>query len=101
MRNVLRLKQIAEIIQVDPSRWNQDHFTEDSGSMTFHYKFDWDGEVKGICGTSQCIAGWAVAIDDQELFKNLSNDDVQFLLVAGQFQCHANHLQTEPLRSFI
>ena len=77
MRNVLRLKQIAEIIQVDPTRWNQDHFTEDSDTMTFHYKFDWDGEVEGVCGTSQCIAGWAVAIDDQELFINLSNDDVE------------------------
>lgn len=82
MRNTLLFKQIADVIQTWPERWDQSNFArtwdDDLNPIPLEdcvINFEWDGQAEVTCGTTQCVAGWAVAISDKERFvKNVNND---------------------------
>lgn len=82
MRNTLLFKQIIDVIQTWPERWDQSNFArtwdDDLNPIPLEdcvINFEWDGQAEVTCGTTQCVAGWAVAISDKEKFvKNVNND---------------------------
>jgi len=66
--NSKMLYKIADIIEAFPEHHNQDSWIE-MGSLNnadADASIIWDGE-KISCGTTQCIAGWAVVLDNKGL----------------------------------
>jgi hypothetical protein len=60
-----RLLAVADIIEHDPSKWEQmDHYYEDGDGRDDDY---WEpADVAGRpadCGTTACIAGWGIALN--------------------------------------
>lgn len=56
-RNVELLTQVRDLIKADPSKLDMSHWGVVKG-----IELDYRDEVKVNCGTTACIAGWAVQL---------------------------------------
>lgn len=61
-RNTKRFREIAAIIEARPEMHNQ--MTWRNGKITNKVIKTDEGVINTMCGTQQCVAGWAVALDD-------------------------------------
>lgn len=62
-RNRKLFYQIADIIETYPERHNQETWIENTNREQSDSSIIYDGK-KISCGTNQCIAGWAVIIEN-------------------------------------
>lgn len=63
--NAKLFRAIADVIEDDPSRYNQQSWGHaPSGLMKFGFDSNWDDAIRDVetCGTSFCIAGHAAAL---------------------------------------
>jgi hypothetical protein len=75
MLNRKMFYQIADIIEENPERWNQDSWIDnetgwiDSNNSAIIYN-----GTEYQCGTTQCVAGWAVLLNHEGLSEDGSTD---------------------------
>lgn len=71
-RNIERLTQIRDLIIAEPAKLEMNSWsTVNANDLTFND----DGYAKVSCGTTQCIAGWAVVLHGYVMLYGIDQQD--------------------------
>ncbi len=88
-----RLRLVADIIEAAPELHDQDEWTYDPGLSYSPDPVDLAGEVENVCGTTSCMAGWAVRLAPYDVVAEVGTDwDAAGAAMLGLNYAPAHHL---------
>lgn len=83
-----RLLAVADRIEAEPTSWDQTLYVT---PPDLYAPLSWVGRGHGDCGTSHCVAGWAVRLlPHDQLPENPENPDLQAWSEMGQLALGIN-----------
>ena len=72
-----RMLMVADRIEFEPEKWDQSYWIHLGISQVFSTpeSLAGSGDETGECGTSFCVAGWAVKLTPRDQIEQLGHDD--------------------------